>query len=56
MPFETEIRIARANVLAWMRWYKDTHVDEVPSWAAFARKIGVSPSAVNQWLAPGSTR
>lgn len=57
MPtMEQEIEGARARVVAWIWWYLRHYEAEVPSQAALAKRLDVSPSAVSQLLRAGSKR
>jgi hypothetical protein len=50
------VQQARDNFVGWVRWYFDTHRDEVPTLGALAKKLGITGGALTQLMAAGSRR
>lgn len=51
-----ETQQARDTFFGWLRWYQRTHPTELPSDAAVAKALGITPSGLSQLWEPGSRR
>jgi hypothetical protein len=55
-PKSQGVQRARDNFVGWLRWYRATHPDVVPTQNALAKALGITAGALTQLLAQGSTR